>query len=353
MIEKEALEKILTYAVLAPSGDNSQPWKFSIPSQNIVQIWNIPGKDNPILNYQQTGSYVAHGALIQNIRIAAAAQTLSVSVKYFPGEKDCVAEITFFEKKEADTRLYETISNRSSNRKHYSKKPLSESDKKTLLLSTHGISPSVSFVFSKDAVDKNEVGKALATMEDIALQVPELHHLFFKDILWDKKGNESGIEGLYIKSLELPPPAQFAMRILKHWKVTDTLNRSIGLSKKIAAQMASVYRDSAIYGGIFINKRTPEAYVQVGELMQRVWLEATALGIAVQPVTGLMFLTHRAEVNDLTPIPKKFEKQILDSYQKVFNAFDAPTDSHLAFLMRFGHSKPASARSRRLPPVIV
>lgn len=353
MIERRTLEEILTHAVFAPSGDNSQPWKFSILSGNTIRIWNIPGKDNPILNYQQTGSYVAHGALIQNIRIIAASQALAISVNYFPEKNNCVAEIVFSETRGTVSTLYETISKRGCNRKHYSKKPLSESDKKTLLLSARGISPSVSFVFSKDTVDKKGVGKALATMEDIALQVPELHHLFFKDILWSKKDNESGIEGLYIKSLELPLPAQFAMLILKNWKVTNVLNRSIGLSKKIADQMAGVYRDSAMYGGIFINERTPEAYVQVGELMQRVWLEATALDIAVQPVTGLMFLAHRAEVNDLTPIPKSFEKQILDSYQNVFNAFDAPPHSHLAFLIRLGHSKPPSAHSRRLPPVIV
>jgi hypothetical protein len=143
------------------------------------------------------------------------------------------------------------------------------------------------------------------------------------------------------------------MRVLKKWEITNALNQAIGLSKKIAAEMASVYRDSAQYGAIFIPDRSSQSYISTGEAMQSVWLAATARSISVQPVTGLMFLAHRAEAGDMHPIPESFIPEILAAYRTVNDAFETPAGYHLAFLMRLGHSKRPTARSRRLPPVIV
>lgn len=354
MISRKQIADILTVAVRAPSGDNSQPWTFSISSDNTLRIFNVEGKDNPILNYQNSGSYVAHGALIANIKILSGAFKFKTSVSYFPEIENCVAEITFSDSEGSiNSNLMEAIDNRASNRKHYKNKPLNQTFKDALIASANTTTSKSYFSLSSDAADKKKVGRALSTMENVALQVPELHHLFFSDIIWKSSENESGMPGLYIKSLELPPPAQLAMRLLKDWKVTNTLNRYIKLSQKIAGEMAGVYRDSATYGAIFIPNRERLSYVEVGEVMERVWLEATMNNIAVQPVTGLMFLAHRAEAKDLNPIPQSFEPEILDAYKTVKEIFTAPANMHLAFLLRFGHSKAPSARSARLPPVIV
>jgi nitroreductase len=39
------IEEMLPLAVTAPSGDNSQPWIFSFPTDDILRITNVPGKD--------------------------------------------------------------------------------------------------------------------------------------------------------------------------------------------------------------------------------------------------------------------------------------------------------------------
>lgn len=349
---RDRIESILNQVVAAPSGDNSQPWTFLFLNSNTIEVYNIPGKDNPILNYNQTGSYVSHGAVLRSIRLLAPSVGLSAEVSYFPGAENCTARIAFTETSIPLHSLANSIKDRHSNRKHYKRIPISESDSTFITTSAAEVT-GAQFRLSKPDVDKKKLASALSSMEDIALQVPELHELFFKDILWDRELNDKGVPGLYIKTLELPPPAQLAMRVLKNWNVTDTLNRTVGLSKKIAGEMASVYKDSASYGAIFIPNRSSASYLTVGEMMQMAWLAATSRGISVQPVTGLMFLAHRAEEKDLTPIPDSFTPQILSSYRTAVSAFDAPPEHHLAFLMRFGHSSKATARSRRLPPVIV
>ena len=54
-------------------------------------------------------------------------------------------------------------------------------------------------------------------MERVALETPALHKLFFGGILWSREENNSGKGGLYIKTLEVPPPIRLLFRLLKHW----------------------------------------------------------------------------------------------------------------------------------------
>jgi hypothetical protein len=60
------IKEILELAVNAPSGHNSQPWRFVI-QDNTIQIFNIPDKDKTLFNWKQKGSLTAHGTLIENI----------------------------------------------------------------------------------------------------------------------------------------------------------------------------------------------------------------------------------------------------------------------------------------------
>lgn len=346
---------MLEKAIWAPSGDNSQPWTFSFPAEGKLCIWNVPGKDNEILNHEQSGSYMAHGALIQNLRLVAETEGFDAQIAYFPGPENCVASVTFRSGKvpgDDTRRLVAAMPQRVSNRKHYRKQALAPEDIDGIAVEAARASTQAGFFFSIPSVDKRKLARALSTTEEVSLQTPELHELFFKDILWQRTENDSGRPGLYIDSLELPPPARFALRFLKDWKVMNAMNK-VGLARNVAAQMATVYRDSAAYGGIFTPDRRSESYVAAGEVMQRAWLEATARGLSVQPVTGLMFLAYRAEEKLLAPVPERFGQKILDAYATARSAFRPEAGEHLVFLLRFGYSSAPTARSRRLPPVIV
>ncbi len=66
------MQKILEAGVRAPSGENCQPWRFVVAGDTL-SIFNIPERDLSPYNFNQLGSMVAHGALIENIVIAATA----------------------------------------------------------------------------------------------------------------------------------------------------------------------------------------------------------------------------------------------------------------------------------------
>ena len=64
------IKTVLEYAIMAPSGDNCQPWKFSVEEMH-VKLFNDPDRDHSLYNLDQRASLVAHGAFLENLRLAA------------------------------------------------------------------------------------------------------------------------------------------------------------------------------------------------------------------------------------------------------------------------------------------
>src|SRR3989344_7562090 len=121
------LESILEAALQAPSGENCQPWRFSIEKETIC-VWNIPSRDASPYNSGQRGSYVAHGALLENLSIAAKHFGYGAYISLFPDKslEHLVATISLVKETPQDDTLYPFIFSRTTNRKPYRKEFLDQ-----------------------------------------------------------------------------------------------------------------------------------------------------------------------------------------------------------------------------------
>jgi len=347
---QEVLRQVISDAVWAPSGDNSQPWKFCI-EENKIYVFNLPDRDHPYLNFQQGGSYIAHGALIENARIAAANRGYLTQVQLFPysADSNLVARLTLEPSSQKHEFLYEAIFKRCTNRRPYKNTLLSSEQKNRLIDSVREVgNGTVRFIDTMRGM--KPLAEAASVMERIALEIPYLHHLFFANILWTKKEEEMKKCGLYLKSLELPPPAQFLLHVLKRWSTMQILNK-IGFSKIVAKGNSRIYTSSAAIGIIAEPAVTPINFIEAGRLMQRVWLCATAMGLSVQPITGVLFLAQRLFAGE-DNLLSNFQKQLVkDAYRTVEQGFRLKQDVPI-LLFRIGYGDPPSARSSRLPPTV-
>ena len=133
-MDKETLKNIIEDGTHGISGDNSQPWKFETSGADL-DIFNLPDRDNPILNVRQRGSYVAHGSLIENIVISAKQYGYSASVALFPdtGKNNLTARLIFVKTRAEKAPLSDYIKKRATNRKPYEKRLLNPEHKKELL----------------------------------------------------------------------------------------------------------------------------------------------------------------------------------------------------------------------------
>jgi nitroreductase len=340
---------LLGLAVTAPSGDNSQPWWFHI-ADGKLEVHLYPDRDNAILNYRLSGSYVAMGALIENVSILAAEKGYSAKISLFPETNDehMVARIAFEKGADRDP-LVDHIADRVTNRKPHKKETIPDQALERIRSAGDSVLPGrIELITDRRSVDT--VGKASSIMERVALETPAIHKLFFESLVWDDKEETRRGVGLPLKTTELPPPVQLLFRAIRDWKIAKALNR-IGLSVLAGKANGATYSSSAAIGIVSTDSFEREDCVVAGRIFQRAWLAATREGLAFQPVTGLLFLGRRVEEGATDVFEERHVPMIREGYREICDAFSLSERSPI-MLFRIGYADAPSARTKRKPPEI-
>ena len=80
MSTRAAIMSVLERSRWAPSGDNTQPWRFKILSDSHAVVYGYDTRRTVVYDLQGHASQVAVGALLEHISIAASAEGLSVEI---------------------------------------------------------------------------------------------------------------------------------------------------------------------------------------------------------------------------------------------------------------------------------
>ena len=344
-MDEKTLKELLSIAVRAPSGDNSQPWRFKIIDGG-VRVFVIPDLDNEYLNVDWMGSYIAVGALIKNVKIASSNFGYEANVDYFPKDenKKIVADIEFVPTETRRHILHASIFDRATNRKPYveNKKLSSEALEKYLDIAKQN-NLSVSFLSEKSTME--EVARAASTMEEVAFQVKELHDAFFKNITWTKKEEREKKTGLFIKTLEVPLPIEWFFRLLRKWSFISFLNKK-GFSGKIAEGNAKTYAKASAFGLITIPSGSSISAVKAGEALQEIWLDLTRNDMSLQLVTGITFLNFGIQKYNSPKLSPELIKKTKEAFGVVERAFSV-NEGLPVLLFRVGYApKPSASTSR-------
>ncbi|MEK7542678.1 MAG: nitroreductase [Patescibacteria group bacterium] len=344
------IKKILEIAVQAPSGENAQPWKFSI-TNNQIYVFNIPERDQSLYNFQQRASFVAHGTLIENISIAASYLGYQIQIRLFPEIRDTnlVAVISLI-KSQGEDPLFPYIPTRSTNRKPYKTQPLTH-DQKNEILKTADELGKGKIMLTEDRKKIVALAHVGSMNERVVFENPYLHAFLFTHINWTEQEEKVKRLGFYIKTLELPFLAQIGFRLFRYWSLVSILNH-LGLSKAIWKQNAKVYSSCAAIGVIVTPQNTPEDFVYAGRIMQRSWLKATKMGLSIQPMTGVLFFMQRISEGKTQEFSSEQIQLIRNSYNTIKEAFGI-TNGTIAMMFRIGYSDKPTAHSLKLSPIII
>ncbi len=344
------IEKIITDGTLAPSGENCQPWKFFVAG-NRIQVFNVPEADQSLYNYKQRGSYVAHGALIENIFISASKYGYTTQIQIFPelNNHDLVSTITLEKTSPKNEPLYPYIQKRHTNRKDHESQKLT-STQKSVLVEVAKETGLGELKMIDDQPTLDVLGKALAVNEQMIFENKELHSFFYNHVLWNSEEQEKA-GGFYIKTLEFLPHQLRGVKIFKHWHVLKILNKIGKVSRVIAKENAEKYAKSGAFAVIMINGNTDVDYVNAGRVAEKVWLTATRLGISVHPCTGVLYFMENIRAGNIAVFSEKHRHIIKEAYGDIVKMFDAEGKT-IPMLFRLGFAGTASARSMRMKPNI-
>lgn len=344
----EQIQRIINYAINAPSGDNSQPWRFSIKGAKL-NVFNVPRADDSFYNFRERGSLVSHGALLENILISAKTLGLQADYQILPDPTDptLILILKFIETQPMPDPLYDYIPKRHTNRKPYLQDPLTPHEQQALASSNI---TGIGFKILEGSENLRTLGRALSVNERLLLENKTIHDSLFKSIRWSKSEEIASGDGLYIKTLELAYPQELAFRLFKHWRVINFLNK-FSIAKIVAKDTAKLYSSAGAYGLLIMRDETAASFINLGRSLQKIWLTATKLGVSLQPTAALLYLHQRIREGEVADLAEYQINLIKESNSAIKTLFQT-ADDRPAMLFRLGKSGAPSAVSIKHAPDI-
>ena len=261
----EELWDLLDAAHLAPSSYNTQPWRFRVGPGRIDVFADID-RWVPIADDDRRELHLSLGCAIETLLVAAEHHGLGHQVAFFPrpGRLELVATVRFhahgLRSPHRLSALFNAIAARQTNHGSFDGRPVDESI--LAELRRYVTDAGVDLYTSSDAAVLDSVSKLVEHGDRLAYADPDFRAELSQCIA----------RGAFGTPRLVRPIARLAIKHADLGRSVGERNRRRMLSSGAIAVIVSVTDD-------------PATRIVAGQAVQRVWLLATHLGLAVQPMS--------------------------------------------------------------------
>lgn len=292
----EIYRELMRYTTLAPSGHNTQPWKFSILG-NVIHIAADKSRSLQEVDPDDREMYISLGAALENLVLAAAHARLAADVTLFPpDEPESLRVVLTPSDVAAEEELFNAIPLRQSSRNSYDGKPVPAADLEKLRAVTL---PGGSTLHLFDGAEQIE---AFIPLMKAGNQAQYSDKAFVKELATWLRFNEQEAsrsrDGLFTRCTGNPTVPRWLGEIFLNLSTPDSM------SKTDVANM----RSSSGMAVLSSSEDNLAAWVTTGRLLQRFLLTATSLNIKVaflnQPVEVPEVRKQLADLLAGSPVPQ-------------------------------------------------
>jgi hypothetical protein len=352
-ISESVFVQLLESAIQAPSGGNSQPWRW-VRKANRVYLFHDDRYSNvqSLLDYNGYSSFIGLGAAVENFRLRAAALGFRTEIAVFPlAQPHLVAVIETNERESGDQsadfhELSNQIGRRGTCRGASRKASLSQVQMEKLTAATESV-PQVTLKLLTRPEDLDRVGGWTGRATSLRLLNKDTHGQFVDEVRWNREEAEASRDGIDIRTLGLSSVDKVLFSASGKWKTIQWMKK-LNLGSKIIEQGRSLVTSSSSIGFIRVRNDSPAGFFYGGMAMQRCWLQTTEMGFALQPLE-LPYFFNRLIKGGGQGLPKHFVdalRGIRDDYARLFDMADG--DAEIA-LFRLFQAKTPTVRSLRRP----
>ena len=348
-VPRTELEQILDLARWAPSGDNTQPWRFEILNERRLVVHGFDTRDEVVYDLQGHASQLALGGVLETINIAAQGQGLRCEAQRREGlpETRPTFDVKFSDITAERHPLEYVIRARCTQRRPMSRRLLGARERITLETSV-GAGYRVLWLEGRETL--RQMARLLFDNAEIRLTMPEAYSVHKAIIEWNAQFSRDRIPD---QAVGLDPVALRLMRwALQSWRRVRFLNTYLGgtLLPRLQLDVLPALNCAAHF---VIVAETPlqtvDDYVAGGRAMQRFWLTATDLGLQFQPeMTPLIFASYIYNDVAFSASPRSLERaQRL--VKRMENLIGLEACRQGVYMGRVGFGPAPVARSLRLP----
>ncbi|HEX2574364.1 MAG TPA: nitroreductase family protein [Polyangia bacterium] len=351
----EELRRLVEAGGMAPSGGNVQPWRVLAYPDALEVGFDLP-RATSFLDVGRLASALAVGAFVENVTIASESFGLGHELALGKGmdESAPLARLTFSGRRDPATvwahPLYPFIPQRVTNRRLHEGPPL---DARTIAMLTDAAQDREGrcrCVAIGEEAGRREMARILGATDALRMFHPELHQQMFAELRWSVEEAQTTCDGIDVATLELPQEAIMFLGALRSY---DVLARTVP-REAISSLTEQTILGSSHMGCLTIatppeEVPTRQALFAAGQALERLWLTATRLGVALQPWSVLPFLALRVRHFGAAGFEVDEAAEIGSLIQEMAQALDLSTRETPIFIFRLAHAPAPSARSLRLP----
>lgn len=296
--DRETIDKLVTAAAAAPSTGNDQPWKWYYKT-GVLYLFHDEFRSFSFGDFQKTASFISFGAAYENLHIYALTLGLEPYYQLFPNSstEKLVATIRFKKLKDhADISFLKPLDKaiflRHTNRLLAPKATVNEDVLSRLKLVTESI-PGAHIKYFTAEAELRALAMIIGACDKIRLLNPEGHYDFVhREIRWTNEEAERTRDGIDIQTLGLGHSLMAAMGVIRSEKVINAVKDLGGGNALGMLAMRTVSTASALCL-ISIPGYNLKNFFEGGRAMERFWLEATNLNLAIHPLISPLYLFSR------------------------------------------------------------
>lgn len=343
------IEKILDLARWAPSGDNTQTWRFEILTDDHVVIHGFDTRDWCVYDLDGHASQLAVGALLETLSIAASGHGLRADITRRPGTPD--THLLFDVRLAADpsiqaSPLIPCIETRTVQRRAMGSRALTLDERKAL---EAAVAP-YRILWFETLGERARIARLNFDSAEIRLTIPEAFRTHSTIIEWGARFSEDRIPEVAV-GVD-PMTARLMKFVMQRWERVDFFNRWLFGTLAPRIQLDFIPGIACSAHAFMVAPSTPatiDDHIAAGRAMQRLWLTAEQLGLQSQPeMTPLIFNQYAREGKPFTG-KESARRRAADLAARLGSLLSPDNVGRTVWVCRLGRKRPVPGRSIRLP----
>lgn len=289
-----AIELILDEARWAPSGDNTQPWRFEVLDDTRAIIHGFDTRHECVYDLDGHASQLAHGILLETLSIAATKHGCRTEIRHLDELEDGLHqryEITLI-RSDAVTPspLADYIRVRSVQRRPMKTQPLSPDSVKALEEAAHPLHVQ----WFATAAERWKIARLNFSNAEVRLTIKEAYEVHRRVIEWGTRFSEDRIPEAAV-GID-PLTARLMKWVMGSWSRVEFFNT--WLAGTLAPRLQLDLLPGFMCGAhACLNADCPtdtiERRVAAGRAIARFWLTCAQRGLQLQPeMTPLIFARY-------------------------------------------------------------
>jgi hypothetical protein len=342
------LEALVEQARWAPSGDNTQPWRFQLQPPNRIVLHGHDTRHDCVYDLAGEASQMSIGTLLCTLDLAASGVGMQMVFQRrtdAPPERP-IFDVQFFAADREPDPLIDSIQRRAVQRRRMSTQPLTAAQVQRL---ERAAGPDHSLHWFQTAGERWAIARLLFASADLRLRLPEGYAVHRRIIAWNSSSSQDRIPDM---ALGASWPTRKLMRFgLQSWERVHFFNRYLAGTLVPRLELDFLPGLACASHMVIMAQHAPQGiddFVAAGQAVQRVWLAATAEGLWQQPeMTPLIFARYARTGQCFTSMPDGTARAL--SLVERLDGLLGAEASRAVWMGRLGIGPEPIARSTRLP----